>query len=49
LTVQGLNVNEGFVVVRKGNYIALVVLGDIGSLDAPTLQGFVAKAVAKIP
>src|ERR1035437_5841266 len=49
LTVQGLNVNEGFVIVRKGNYIALVVLGDVGSLDTPTLQGFVTQAVAKIP
>ena len=35
-------------VVRKGNYIALVLLGDIG-LDSATLQGFVTKAVAKIP
>ena len=49
LTVQGVNVNEGFVVVRKGNYIALVLLGDIGSLDSATLQGFVTMAVAKIP
>jgi hypothetical protein len=49
LTIQGLDVNEGFVVVRKGSYIALVVLGDIGSLDSPTLQEFVTKAVAKIP
>jgi hypothetical protein len=49
LTVQGLNFNEGFVVVRKGNYIALVILGDIGSLDSATLQGFVTRAVAKIP
>jgi hypothetical protein len=49
LTVQGLNINEGFIVVRKGSYIALVVLGDVGSLDSPTLQGFVTQAVAKIP
>jgi hypothetical protein len=51
LTVQGLNVNEGLVLVRKGGYIALVVLGDVGSLgslDISMLEGFVTQAVAKI-
>jgi len=49
LTVQGVDVNQGFVMVRKGNYITLIALGDIGSLDAPTMQGFVNQAVTKIP
>jgi hypothetical protein len=49
LTIQGVDVNQGFVMVRKGNYITLIALGDIGSLDAPTMQGFVNQAVTKIP
>lgn len=40
--------NQGFVMVRNGNYITLVALADIGPLDAPTLQGFVKQAVSKI-
>jgi hypothetical protein len=48
-TLQGVNVTQGFVMVRKGNYIALVALGDIGSLDSSTLEGFVAQAVGKLP
>lgn len=49
LTIQGVDVNQGFVMVLRGNYITLVALGDIGSLDTPTLQGFVNQAVGKIP
>ena len=49
LTTQGESLNQGFVMVRKGNYLTIIALGDLGSLDAPTLQGFVNQAVAKIP
>lgn len=45
----GISLNQGFVMIRKGNYITLVALGDIGSVATATLQGFVNQAVAKIP
>jgi len=48
LTIQGTSVNQGFVMVRKGNFITLVALGDIGSLDATKLQQFVNQAVTKV-
>jgi hypothetical protein len=49
LTLQGIDVNQGFVIVRKGNYLMLVALGDIGAVDTPSLQGFVAQALNKLP
>ena len=49
LDIEGFNVNQGLVIVRKGNYLTLIALGDIGSLDSATLQQYVTKAVAKLP
>ncbi|HEX3461747.1 MAG TPA: hypothetical protein VHT49_12640 [Acidimicrobiales bacterium] len=49
LTIQGVDANQGFVMVRKGSYLMIVALGDIGALDNSTLQGFVAQALAKVP
>jgi hypothetical protein len=36
-------------VVRKGNYVMAVALGDIGSVDTGTLDGFVGQALGKLP
>ena len=49
ITSQGISLNQGFVVVQKGNILVLVALGNIGSLDSATLQQLTAIAVGKIP
>jgi uncharacterized protein YceK len=49
LTIQGESVNQGFVVAQQGQFVDAVALGDIGSLDTDTLQGFVGQAMAKLP
>jgi hypothetical protein len=49
LTIQGVSEAQGFVVVRKGNYVVAVALGDIGSVDTGTLDGFVGQALGKLP
>jgi hypothetical protein len=49
ITDEGITINQGFVVVRKGNYVMAVALGDIGSVDTGTLDGFVSQALGKLP
>ncbi len=49
LNVEGETLNQGFVVVQKGPFVVAVALGDIGSVDSDTLQGFVAQGVGKLP
>ena len=49
IDLAGFTLNEGFALVRKGNYVTQVGLGDIGSLDTATLTKYVELAVNKLP
>jgi hypothetical protein len=49
LSAQGVTVSQSFVLVRKGQILTIVALGDYGSVDTTQLQQFVNQAVAKLP
>jgi len=49
LSINGKNVNQGFVVAQKSNYLTVVALGDVGPLDSALLQQFITLALGKIP
>jgi len=49
LTVEGETVNQGLVMARKGSFIALVAIGDLGSISDDGLQGFMSQAMGKVP
>lgn len=49
IDAEGFNLNQGFAVVQKGNYVTQVALGDLGSLDTATLTKYVELAVNKLP
>jgi uncharacterized protein (DUF697 family) len=48
-TVSGFNVNLGFVLMRKGDYLMLVGIGHLGSLDTASLQQFITTALGNVP
>jgi hypothetical protein len=48
-TISGVTVNIGFVLMRKSDYLILVGLGEIGSLDSGSLQTFITTALNKLP
>jgi hypothetical protein len=45
----GYSFVQSYVIVRKGNWIALIALGDYPSVEMALLTTFVEKAVAKMP
>ncbi len=47
ISADGISLNQGFVLVRKGDTLYLVALGDIGSLDTSTLEKIVSLAISK--
>jgi hypothetical protein len=49
LTVEGMAYGETIVIVRKGNVVMDFEEADIPSVDVSQFQGFVEKAVAKLP
>jgi hypothetical protein len=48
-TISGTAVAQGVVLVRKGNSLVLVGLGDVAPLNTTQLEHFTALAVAKVP
>ena len=48
-SVEGLAVNLGLVIIRKGYYLLGVGLVDIGSVDTDSLESFVSTAMEKLP
>jgi hypothetical protein len=48
-TVQGTTVYEDLLIVRKGTIVMGIDEGDLGSVTVSQFQGFVKKAVAKLP
>lgn len=48
LTVQGVQAVFDIVIIRRGNQILGIALGDIGSVDTTQLEQFVGTALGKI-
>lgn len=49
LTVQGANLGEDVLIVKKGTIIMGILEGDIGSPNLGQFEGFVKKALAELP
>lgn len=49
LTVQGTQLEQEFVIARKGSTLAAVAVGDYGAIDSKLLNGLTVKAMRRIP
>ncbi|HXA31724.1 MAG TPA: hypothetical protein VNV87_05665 [Acidimicrobiales bacterium] len=49
LTVQGTQIDQEFVIARKGSTLAAVAVSDYGAVDGQLLTGLTTKAVRRIP
>jgi hypothetical protein len=48
LSYEGINIGISLVVFRKGNIVALLILGDVGAPDVDQLTALTKRAAAKI-
>lgn len=46
---DGITLEQGIVIARKGAYIVALALGDLGSVDTDQLKEFMTTALAKVP
>jgi hypothetical protein len=48
-SVMGTNFDEDVIIVRKGNVVMAVIEGGLPPISARQFQGFIAKALARVP